>query len=115
MRAVKKALDVGAIRKKKTCQEARCKAPAIQAHHYINYEPDHWLDVIWYCREHHHKNHITTNVNLRNHVIYQLFHENQVARETLEWMFKLKLSTINIIIQDKNNKIIKASAKSPKG
>ncbi len=24
-----------------------------EAHHYMGYEPEHWLDVLWLCRPHH--------------------------------------------------------------
>lgn len=28
-----------------------------EAHHYLGYEPEHWLDVKWLCRKHHEEAH----------------------------------------------------------
>lgn len=33
------------------CQE--CGEPRVQAHHYLGYEREHQLDVLWLCRKHH--------------------------------------------------------------
>lgn len=40
---------------KKTCE--KCGDPKVHAHHYLGYEPEHWLDVKWYCPKHHQEQH----------------------------------------------------------
>jgi hypothetical protein len=30
-----------------------CGGEKVEAHHYLSYEPEFWLDVLWLCREHH--------------------------------------------------------------
>lgn len=44
------AVKVGKI-SKSACEE--CGNPRVDAHHYLGYEPEHWYDVKWLCREHH--------------------------------------------------------------
>lgn len=29
-----------------------------EAHHYLGYEPEHWLDVQWLCKKHHEATHV---------------------------------------------------------
>lgn len=30
-----------------------CGELKVQAHHYLGYEREHWLDVAWLCKQHH--------------------------------------------------------------
>lgn len=34
-----------------------CGVTRTDAHHLRGYEPEHWLDVVWLCRQHHHREH----------------------------------------------------------
>ena len=45
--AVKKALKEGRLTKPHQCNFCKSKGK-LDAHHW-SYEPEHWLDVIWYC------------------------------------------------------------------
>jgi hypothetical protein len=53
-RALNAALDSGEIARQ-PCLHAgpRCSPGTVEAHHYRGYAPEHWLDVIWLCKQHH--------------------------------------------------------------
>lgn len=53
-RAVHKAIRKGEL-KKRGCQS--CGELKVQAHHYLGYAPENWLDVIWLCQPHHSQAH----------------------------------------------------------
>jgi len=46
--AVKGALGKGLIIKPNVCSDCG-KNGRIEAHHYLGYEKEHWLDVQWFC------------------------------------------------------------------
>jgi hypothetical protein len=48
------ALRSGKLRRGPCC---RCGTVPAQAHHHLGYDPEHWLDVIWLCRECHVREH----------------------------------------------------------
>ena len=54
--AVWRAVRTGRLERNSFCAVANCRIEdSIQAHHYLGYEKEHWLDVIWVCPKHHRK------------------------------------------------------------
>lgn len=51
--AVSVSLREGHLQKLTTCEYAGCEAPAEEAHHYMGYARENWLDVQWLCKNHH--------------------------------------------------------------
>lgn len=46
-------VHTGSLIKPKICSiNDNCKG-RIEAHHYLGYEPEHWLDIQWLCTKHH--------------------------------------------------------------
>jgi len=51
--AVHNAVRAGKLKKPSCCQYPDCQESKLQAHHYLGYAPEHFLDVEWYCLQHH--------------------------------------------------------------
>jgi len=59
---VHKALRDGTLTKTKNCQicgkrEGDCDESGLHGHHYVSYAEQHWLSVIWLCRQCHERCH----------------------------------------------------------
>lgn len=50
------AIQSGKVPRAKTLQCHYCPEQAVQYHHYLGYEPEHWLDIVPVCRKCHQKN-----------------------------------------------------------
>lgn len=85
---------------KKSCEEDGCSISRTSAHHYLGYEEKNWLDVIWYCRAHHAKNHITKSKNIRDDLIYDLYRK-KIIIETIAYIFRMEVKTIKLVIKRK--------------
>ena len=55
--AVLQALRHGQLIKPEVCEHCGKRRRVIQGHHYLGYEPEHWLDVQWLCTKCHGKAH----------------------------------------------------------
>jgi len=64
--AVNHAVAAGILPKIKTLQCYLCFKPAQEYHHYLGYEPKHWLDVLPACIKCHNKIH-SSNLHLRQY------------------------------------------------
>lgn len=53
--AVYGALRYGKITKPSICELCNKESKSIEAHHYMGYEKEHWLDIVWVCKECHKK------------------------------------------------------------
>lgn len=55
MRAVVLAVRLGLLVKADSCAEEGVHSAVgkLEAHHYLGYAPEHWLDVKWLCQRHH--------------------------------------------------------------
>lgn len=53
-RAVQRLVKQGVL-KRLPCEE--CGDPHSEAHHFIGYDPQNWLDIRWLCSKHHHEAH----------------------------------------------------------
>jgi hypothetical protein len=53
--AVHVAVRTGRMAPASRCQHPGCEAAKVEAHHHRGYEPEHALDVVWFCRKHHPK------------------------------------------------------------
>jgi hypothetical protein len=51
---VNKEKKQGKIIPTRHCQVPRCEEQTISAHHYLGYEKNHWRDIVWLCKKHHH-------------------------------------------------------------
>lgn len=51
--AVWRAVKRGSIEKPKLCKQYLCLNINVEAHHYLGYAKENWLDVIYLCRKHH--------------------------------------------------------------
>lgn len=61
--AVWRAVKNDKLEKNSFCAVANCKEEEhIEAHHYLGYEKEHWLDVIWLCRNHHRQAEKSSNI-----------------------------------------------------
>ena len=50
---VASGIRAGRLVKPENCSVVDCTNAKVEAHHYLGYEEEHWLDVEWYCKKHH--------------------------------------------------------------
>lgn len=50
---VNHAITAGRLVRPEKCSVVDCESTRVEAHHYLGYEEEHWLDVEWFCKKHH--------------------------------------------------------------
>ena len=47
------AIRLGKLARAEKCSVIDCSYTKVEAHHFLGYEPEHWLNVQWLCKKHH--------------------------------------------------------------